>query len=430
MTVTRRGDPLFFIFAYHFQRMEFQIKTFNNGIRLLHFPAGGPVAHLAVYINAGTRDEDEDQNGLAHFIEHTIFKGTIKRKAYHVLTRLESVGGELNAFTSKEETCIFATFLTEHFLRALDLVADIMTRPTFPEKELKKEKDVILDEINSYKDNPSEEIYDVLEENIFQGHALGKNILGKPEDLLKFTREDVFSFIAKNYTGGNLVICTSGNLDFKKISHKVEIFFETIPADKPGRNRQSFSSYQPFNLNLSRTTYQTHCMIGNVAYDRKDPRRIPMFLLNNILGGPAMNSRLNLAVRERHGYAYTIESAFLPYSDSGIFSIYLGTDNENLDKSLALIRKEMEKLRTEKLGALQLSQARKQLIGQIEIANESNLNYLMAAGKTFLHDGRLNGPDVIRKKIEMITGEQIMEVAQEIFNPDKLSMLVFQNQIE
>jgi predicted Zn-dependent peptidase len=409
--------------------MEFQIKTFNNGIRLLHIPAGGPVAHLAVYINAGTRDEDDHQNGLAHFIEHTIFKGTRKRKAYHVLTRLESVGGELNAFTSKEETCIFATFLTEHFLRALDLVADIVTQPTFPEKELKKEKDVILDEINSYKDNPSEEIYDVLEDNIFQGHALGKNILGNPEDLLKFTRQDVLSFIKKNYTGGNLVICTSGNLNFKKISTQVEKFFEVIPPDLATRNRHGFSSYRPFNLNLARTTYQTHCMIGNVAYDRKDPRRIPMYLLNNILGGPAMNSRLNLAVRERHGYAYTVESAFLPYTDSGIFSIYFGTDNENLNKSLALIRKELEKMRTVKLGALQLSQARKQLIGQIEIANESNLNYLMAAGKAFLHDGRLDEPDEIRRKIEAVTVDHILEVAQEIFYPEKLSMLIFQNQL-
>lgn len=409
--------------------MEFQTRTFNNGIRLLHIPAGGPVAHLAVYINAGTRDEDDHQNGLAHFIEHTIFKGTRKRKSYHVLNRLESVGGELNAFTSKEETCIFATFLNEHFLRALDLISDIITQPTFPEKELKKEKDVILDEINSYKDNPSEEIYDVLEENIFQGHALGKNILGNPDDLVRFTRQDVLNFIEKNYTRGNLVICTSGNMDFKKISHQVEKFFEVIPADRPGRNRLVFSSYQPFNLNLSRTTYQTHCMIGNVAFDRRDPRRFPMYLLNNILGGPAMNSRLNLAVRERHGYAYNIESAFLPYTDSGIFSIYLGTDNENLNKSLALIRKEIEKMRTIKLGGLQLSQARKQLIGQIEIANESNLNYLMAAGKAYLHDNRLYEPDEIRRKIEAITTGHILEVAQEIFNPDKLSMLVFQNQL-
>jgi predicted Zn-dependent peptidase len=409
--------------------MEFQTTAFTNGIRLLHIPAGGPVAHLAVYINAGTRDEDDHQNGMAHFIEHTIFKGTAKRKAYHVLTRLESVGGELNAFTSKEETCIFATFLNEHFLRALDLVADIISRPSFPEKELKKEKDVILDEINSYKDNPSEEIYDVLEENIFKGHALGKNILGSPDDLLKFTRQDALSFIRKNYTGGKMVVCTSGNLNFRKISHQVEKYFEAIPLDIPGRKRLAFSSYQPFKMNLSRTTYQTHCMIGNVAYDRTDPRRIPMFLLNNILGGPAMNSRLNLAVRERHGYAYTVESVFLPYTDTGIFSIYIGMDSENLDKSLALIRKELDKIRTVKLGFTQLNQARRQLIGQIEIANESNLNYLMAAGKAFLHDGRLEEPDEIRRKIEAVTTGQILEAANEIFNPDRLSMLVFQNQL-
>jgi predicted Zn-dependent peptidase len=419
---------LLLIFALQLNVMEFQTTGFNNGIRLLHIPAGGPVAHIAVFINAGTRDEDEHQSGLAHFIEHTIFKGTIKRKSYHVITRLENVGGELNAFTSKEETCIFATFLTEHFLRALDLIADIITHPTFPEKELKKEKDVILDEINSYKDNPSEEIYDVLEENIFKGHALGKNILGNPDDLVKFTRQNALAFIKKNYTGENMVVCTSGNLNFKKICSQVEKFFEAVPPVTPQRNRQAFSSYQPFNLNFSRSTYQTHCMIGNVAYDRKDLRRFPMFLLNNILGGPAMNSRLNLAVRERHGYAYTVESAFLPYTDTGIFSIYTGTDSENLSKSLALIRKEMDKIRTFKLGVAQMSQARRQLIGQIEIANESNLNYMMAVGKAFLHDGRLDEPEEIRKKIEAITTGQILEAANEILNPERLSVLVFQNQ--
>jgi predicted Zn-dependent peptidase len=407
--------------------MDFQIKILQNGIRFLHIPAPGPVAHLAVYINAGTRDEAEDQGGIAHFIEHTIFKGTARRKSYHVLNRLESVGGELNAFTSKEETCIFATFLNEHFLRALDLVSDIITHPTFPDKELKKEKDVILDEINSYKDNPSEEIYDLLEENLFQGHALARSILGKPEHIQLFTREDALRFIQSHYTAGKMVVGTVGDLNFKTLSHQVEKYFSAIKPDVPGTERQPFSSYKPFSLNLARTTYQTHCMIGNMAYNRRDPRRYPLFLLNNILGGPAMNSRLNLAVRERHGYAYSVESAFLAYTDTGIFSIYLGTDPENLEKSLALIRKEMEKMRTVKLGALQLSQAKKQLVGQIEIANESNLNYMMSAGKAFLHDSRLDEPDAIRKKIEAITAEQIMETAREIFDPQNLSTLIFQN---
>jgi predicted Zn-dependent peptidase len=407
--------------------MDFQTTTFQNGIRFLHIPAPGPVAHLAVYINAGTRDEDDELGGIAHFIEHTIFKGTNKRKAYHVLTRLESVGGELNAFTSKEETCIFATFLTEHFHRSLDLISDIITNPTFPEKELKKEKDVILDEINSYKDNPSEEIYDLLEENVFHGHDLARNILGKPEHIQLFTRENALNFIRNHYTAGKIVVCSIGDLNFKKISHQVEKCFEATGADVNRKSRIAFNSYSPFSLKLTRTTYQAHCMIGNTAYNRRDPRRFPLFLLNNILGGPAMNSRLNLAVRERHGYAYTVESAFLPYTDAGIFSIYIGTDNENLDKSLVLISKEMNKFRTEKLSVLQLSQAKKQLIGQIAISNESNLNYLMSAGKAYLHDGRLDEPDEIRKKIEAITAEQIIETANEIFDPNKLSTLIFQN---
>jgi predicted Zn-dependent peptidase len=386
------------------------------------------VAHLAVYINAGTRDEDPEKNGLAHFIEHTIFKGTRKRKAYHVLTRLENVGGELNAFTTKEETCIYATFLREYFDRALELTADILINSSFPERELRKEKDVILDEINSYKDTPSEEIYDLLEENIFQGHALGLNILGNPDHLTAFTREDILHFLETNYTAGRMVICTCGDLDLKRMIRLAEKSFAPVPADHSRPPRVKYNGYEAFNLRLPRPTYQAHCMLGNIAYDRNDPQRFPMFLLNNILGGPAMNSRLNLAVRERHGYAYTVESMYLPYTDTGVFSLYLGTDNGNLDKSLSLIRKEMDHFCNEPMGVLQLSQAKRQLIGQIEIANESNLNYLMALGKALLHDYRLSQPDEIRKNIEAVTAGQIMETAQEVFDPVRLSQLVFQNQ--
>lgn len=407
--------------------MDFQTRIFHNGVRLLHLQTPGPVAHIAVYINVGTRDEKAGKNGMAHFIEHTIFKGTAKRKAYHVLTRLESVGGELNAFTSKEETCIFATFLTEHFSRAMELVSDILIHPTFPDKELKKETDVILDEINSYRDNPSEEIYDVLEEQIFKDHPLGRNILGNPDDLVTFTRQDVMEFILMNYTADNLVVCVSGNLQFNKVSKQAEKYFEGIPVHKPRRPRFAFTAYRPFSQTLPRTTFQAHCMIGNVAYDRRDVRRYPLYLLNNILGGPAMNSRLNLAVREKHGYAYTVESAFLPYTDSGIFSIYFGTDNDTLKKTLALIYKELEKMRTVSLGGMQLSQAKKQLVGQIEIANESNLNYLLAAGKAFLHDDKLDEPEVIRKNIENVSAAQIIETAREILAPEQLSVLIFQN---
>ncbi|MBW6459503.1 MAG: insulinase family protein [Bacteroidales bacterium] len=408
--------------------MDFQTLILPNGIRLLHIHNTGHVAHLAVYINAGTRDEEEHESGLAHFIEHSIFKGTTTRKAYHVLTRLETVGGDLNAFTTKEETCVYASFLDEHFLRALELISDILIHSTFPDKELKKEKDVILEEINSYKDTPSEEIYDVLEENVYKGHALARNILGNPDDLKKLTRRNIQEFIERNYTGENMVVCTSGNFDFNKISRLVEKFFDQVPVSRPGRKRKKFSRYEPFSLHLPRTTFQTHCMLGNIAYDRRNPKRYPLFLLNNILGGPAMNSRLNLAVRERHGYAYSVESVFLPYTDTGIFSVYLGTDNGNLDRSLALIGKEMEKLRSARLGGLQFSQAKKQLIGQIEIANESRLNYLLAAGKSYLHDNRLEPPEEILRNIDIITGEQILDVANEIFNPDHLSRLIFQNQ--
>lgn len=406
--------------------MDHVLKYFPSGLRLLHIPCKGPVAHLAVYINTGTRDEDPEKNGLAHFIEHTIFKGTSKRKAYHILTRLESVGGELNAFTTKEETCIYATFIKENFHRAVELVSDIFLNSTFPDKELKKEKDVILDEINSYKDTPSEEIYDVLEEEIFKGHPLGMNILGDPAHLVAFSRDDVLEFITANYAAEQVVICTSGDLDFNRISRMVEKYFDGLSEKSNRRPRNRFDAYHPFEKNLHRTTYQAHCMIGNQAYHRNDPKRFALFLLNNILGGPAMNSRLNLAVRERHGYAYNIESVYLPYTDTGVFSIYLGTDTSNLEKSLKLVRQEMDRFRNEPLSMIRLSQAKKQLIGQIEIANESNLNYLLAAGKAFLHDHRLDGADELRMRIEAVTSDQIREAAMEVFDPAGLSRIIFQ----
>jgi predicted Zn-dependent peptidase len=409
------------------QGQDFGIAELPNGIRMVHVHTGGPVAHVAVYVNAGTRDEPEGQNGLAHFIEHTLFKGTKKRKAYHVLTRLENVGGDLNAFTTKEETCIYATVLSEHFSRAIELISDIIIRPTFPDHEIRKEKDVILDEINSYKDTPSEEIYDVLEEQVFRNHPMGRNILGNPEQIVDFTRSDALEFIRKHYTGGNMIVCTSGDIRFSRALSVVKKYFEEVSEGKPDAERKSFASYESFNLSMERSTFQAHCMLGNLAYHRRDERRFPLFLLNNILGGPAMNSRLNLAVRERHGYAYAVESAFLPYTDTGIFSIYLGTDNGNLGKSLRLIRKEMDRLAAEPLSSLQLSQAKKQLIGQIEIANESNLNHLLSAGKAFLHDHRLDNADEIRGKIEAITTEQLLETARDIFNTAQISTLIFQN---
>jgi len=383
------------------------------------------VSHAGLFINAGTRDEDPKENGLAHFIEHTIFKGTRKRKSYHILTRLESVGGELNAFTTKEETCIYATVLNEHLTRALELIADIILNSTFPANELRKEQEVILDEINSYKDSPAEEIYDVFEENLFHGHSLGMNILGTPEHLKSFDKERIIRFLNAHYRAGNMVLCIIGMSTPGRIFSSVRKYFDAVPPGAVKLNRRPFTARDSFRSFQERNTYQTHTILGGLAHDRRDPRRFPLFLLNNILGGPALNSRLNLAVRERHGYTYNIESVYIPYTDSGVWSVYMGTDNGNLNKALALVEKELSRSRQDLMGIMQLQQAKKQLIGQIAIANESNLNRMLSVGKSFLHDNRVDSMEEIRNRIEGITKDQVMEVANEVLAGDRLSLLVF-----
>lgn len=392
---------------------------------MLFLPSGGPVSHVGLYVNAGTRDEEPGENGLAHFIEHTIFKGTRKRKAYHILTRLECVGGELNAYTAKEETCIYATALNEHLTRAMELIADIVMNSTFPARELKKEIDVVLDEINSYKDSPAEEIFDVFEEKLFAGHPLSMNILGTPGDLKGFTPERVRRFVDRHYLAGSMALCITGNISSDRAFRYAGKYFGGIREGRSDAVRRPFNGGTVFREYLERKTWQTHSIIGGLAYDRRDARRIPMFLLNNILGGPALNSRLNLAVRERHGYTYSIESAYHPYTDTGVFSIYMGADDGNLSKAMALVEKELAKVREVPLGALQLQQARKQLIGQIAISNESNLNRMLSAGKTYLHDDRVDTIREIRTHIESITRDQILEAAGEVLAPGRLSLLVF-----
>lgn len=405
--------------------MNYTTKTLPNGLRVMHLPVDSPVSHIGLFVNAGTRDEAPDENGLAHFIEHTIFKGTAKRRAYHILTRLESVGGELNAYTTKEETCIYATVLNEHLPRALELISDIILNSTFPSRELKMEKDVIMDEINSYKDSPAEEIYDVFEENLFCGHPLAMNILGTPEHLKEFSKEHVQQFMARNYTGGNMAMCIIGKASFGRVYPLVTRYFSAVPGTGGSHDRRPFEDGKPFQLYLDRNTWQTHTIVGGLAYNRRDDRRIAMFLLNNLLGGPALNSRLNLVVRERHGYTYNIESVYMPYTDTGVFSIYMGTDNGNLEKALALVGKELDKVRNVPLGTLQLQQAKRQLIGQIAISNESNLNRMLAIGKTFLHDDRADTMEETGEKIEAVNRTDILEAANEVLLPEVLSLLVF-----
>lgn len=406
--------------------MEYQTHTLPNGIRLIHKNNGSSVAHCGLFIHTGSRDESPDEHGLAHLIEHVIFKGTGKRKAFHILSRLEDVGGELNAYTSKEETCIYASYLKEDFHRAIELISDIFFHSTYPEKELAREKEVIIDEINSYKDNPAELIFDDFEELIYKDQPLGRNILGTPGRIRHFTREDIFRFIRNNYHTDEMVFCSLGNIPFHRVRRFFEKYFEGIEPNPRRSERLIINNYSPEQKMLDRNTYQTHCIIGNIAYHLKDHRRMGLYLLNNILGGQGLNSRLNLSLREKNGYAYNIESSYSPYSDTGVLSIYFGTEKENLEKSFRLTYREFEKLRNQKLGSLQLSKAKRQMIGQLARSAESHENLMLSIGKSFLVYDKAEPMEEVVAKINSISGSRILEIANDILDSDRLSVLIYQ----
>jgi predicted Zn-dependent peptidase len=347
---------------------EFHIHTLKNGIRLVHRSVDSPVAHLGLFINTGSRDEQPDEHGLAHLIEHMLFKGTTRRKAYYILSRMEDVGGELNAYTTKEETCIHGTFFQQYYSRALELISDIAFHSSFPANELKKERDIILDEINSYKDSPSELIFDEFEELLFDGNPLARNILGSEEGLKTFTPDSMRNFIGRNYSTGQMVVSSVGNIKFKKLVKMFETYF-SVPAMKPENHRISAKyDYKPVYRKVERNTYQAHCIIGNLAYKIDDERRLALYLLNHYLGGPGMNSRLNMALRERRGYAYTIDSMYTSYSDTGNITIYYGTDKALIEKCRDIILKELQMLREKPLSEIQLQKARRQVHGHIAIS--------------------------------------------------------------
>ncbi len=404
---------------------DFLTHTLKNGIRIIHYQTDSPVSHLGVLINTGSRDEKEDEHGLAHFIEHSVFKGTKKRRAYHVLSRIEDVGGELNAYTTKEETALYSTFLNQDYERAAELLSDILFNSVYPQKELNREKEVINEEINSYKDSPSELIFDEFEELVFDGHPIARNILGTSANINRFNRDFILRFVEKNYHTDQMVISSVGNLTYEKLVRVSEKYFGAAESKIRLEKRKPFDNYIPEYRTLVKDTFQTHCVLGNIAHDIKHPMRNVMVLLNNIVGGPAMNSRLNLALRERKGMAYNIESGYTAYTDTGLFNVYFGTDKENFDKALALVKKEFKLLRDVKLGDVQLSKAKKQLMGQIAISTESHDDLMLAIGKSYMLFNRVDPLRVVFKKIEEITAGQVLEVANQIFDESKLSTLVY-----
>jgi len=405
--------------------MDLLIHTLDNGIRLVHQRTSGIVAHCGIIINAGSRDESLSEHGIAHFIEHMLFKGTLKRRSYHILSRLEDVGGELNAYTTKEETAIHASFLKEDYERALELIADITFNSTFPDKEIKKEKDVILEEINSYLDTPSELIFDEFEEQIFAGQTIGRSILGKPENVKSFSPKKISDFISRNYNNEQIVFCSVGNIPDEKILKLFETHFKSRKSDKREPRKVAEWQYNPTSVTKEMETFQNHCIIGNVAFSIKDDRRLGMFLLNNILGGQGLNSRLNMTLRERNGLAYNVESNYNPYYDTGVFCIYFGTDKQYLNKSISIVNTELSKLCQTKLGTLQLDKAKKQIKGYLARGYENHENLMLSLGKSLLTFGRIETLEETCSRIDAIGSSQLLDIANEVFDQTKLSTLIY-----
>ena len=405
--------------------MDLLRYTLKNGIRLVHFHIPGLVAHCGLIINTGSRDETLKEHGIAHFIEHMLFKGTKKRKAYHILSRLEDVGGELNAYTTKEETAIHASFLKDDYAKAVELISDIAFNSVFPEKEIEKEKDVVIEEINSYLDNPSELIFDDFEELIFSDQPIGRNILGSPVSVKSLTQKKIFDFISKNYDTRQMVFCSVGNISDEKIVKLFQTNFSDVVTGITANRIYKPWKYKPASVTKEMDTYQNHCIMGNLAYDLKDKRRMGMFLLNNILGGQGLNSRLNLSLREKHGFAYNVESSYNPYYDTGIFSIYFGTDNQYLNKSIAIALAELKKLRTTKLGTIQLSKAKNQIKGYLARGYENHESLMLSLGKSLLFFDKIESIEELCKKLDAVNASELLDTANDIFEPSKMSTLIY-----
>ena len=421
--------------------MKYNTYTLDNGLRIIHLPSDSKVVYCGYQINAGTRNEEPGEEGLAHFCEHVTFKGTERRKAWHILNCLESVGGDLNAYTNKEGTVYYSAILKEHIARAVDLLTDIVFHSVYPQAEIDKEVEVICDEIESYNDSPAELIYDEFENIIFKGSPLGHNILGTAEQVRSFKTEDALRFTRKLYRPDNAIFFAYGDIDFKKL---VRLLKKSFLSEERRVKREKFNSpeaqaqfniqHSTFNTQhsfegqtivMQKNTHQAHVMIGTRAYDVNDSRRMPLYLLNNMLGGPGMNAKLNLALREHNGLVYTVESTMVAYGDTGVWSIYFGCDEHDVKRCLRLVRKELDKFMQKPLSEAQLKAAKKQIKGQVGVACDNRENFALDFGKSFLHYGWEKNVDRLYEQVDEITAEQIQAVAQELFDKDRLTTLIF-----
>lgn len=405
---------------------DYDIIRLNNGIRVAHKEIKSTkIVHCGFILNIGSRDEKENEQGLAHFWEHMAFKGTRKRKAFHIINRLEAVGGELNAYTTKEKICFYASVLDNYFENALELLTDITFDSVFPEKQIEKERGVILEEMAMYHDAPEDAIQDEFDNLVFRGHPLGNNILGTAESVTSFQKQDFQKFISDNINTEQLILSVVGNISLKKVKRLVSKYLEGIPAFNARLNRQPFKLFNPAKLVNRRELLQSQCAIGRPAYGLKDDKRQSFFMLTNILGGPGLNSRLNMALREKHGFVYAIEANYQAYSDIGLFSIFFGTDPQQLDRSIKIVLKELHKLRDNPLGSLQLHRAKEQLMGQLAMSEENNVSLMLMMGKSILNIGKVPSLEDIFAKIQNTTAKELQEIAREMYDTDLLSQLTY-----
>ncbi|MCE3294656.1 MAG: hypothetical protein K0R65_370 [Crocinitomicaceae bacterium] len=406
--------------------LEPSIFTLSNGIRLVYMHAPAQVSHLGVTILAGSRYEGENEEGLAHFLEHCIFKGTSKRRSLHILSRLDSVGGELNAYTTKEEICVYASFTKEYIQRSSELLADIILNSNFPPKEIEKEKEIILDEINSYLDSPTEKIFDDFEAHLFKGHPLGNNILGTKESVSSFTQEDLLRYIARFFFAENMVISFVGDVPVSKLIRILEKDFGQLKHKSLIQQPSFFTGYQNFKIRSKEANVQVHGIMGGIAPSYNDEQRRAMTLLINVLGGPALNSRLILSVREKYGYSYNIEANYSPFADTGYWSIYFGTDQKYLEKTIRLIYKELRLMREKALNENQLRNAKTQLKGHLALSLDSNSGIMLGLGKSLLLFNQIDSIQEIYAGIDRLTVKELQETAEKYFDENTVSELIFE----
>jgi predicted Zn-dependent peptidase len=397
-----------------------------NGIRFVHKQVSHiKIAHVGAMLDIGSRDEERNEMGLAHFWEHMAFKGTKKRKAYHILNRLESLGGELNAYTTKEKICFYASILQNHLDKAIELLADITFNSTFPEKQIERERTVILEEMAMYRDAPEDALLDDFDELIFKDHALGTNILGVESTVNGFHQSHFLNFIQRNLNTSKIVISSVGNYPMKKIEKLVHKYFQGVPYKNHTQLRDAFETYEPNEQTRERPISQVHWAYGAPAYSLGDPKRIPFFMLTNILGGPAMNSRLNLALREKHGLVYGVDANYTPYTDTGLFVISFATDKKQLKKAQSLVYKEIRQLQQKPMGELQLHKAKQQLKGQLAMSEENNNAMMLMMAKSLLDQNTIPDLDKIFEMVDGVGKLDLMEMANEILDPERMSSLSY-----